>query len=123
VGASQRSPGPAPTAGTITGTSSPISGVLGTAGLLAPCASDDQLAQAGPWAISYTSAPLAQAATIARPVATVYASATTAQTELVAELEDVAPSGASYPPTEGALLGSLRAVNKKRSWTADGVIV
>jgi uncharacterized protein len=37
----------------------------GTAGLLAPCVSSDQLAQAGPWAISYTSAPLAHAETIA----------------------------------------------------------
>ena len=101
-----------------------ISVPAGTAGLLAPCVTNDQLAQAGPWAISYTSAPLAHAETIAGPVtATVYASSTTAQTELVAELEDVTPSGASYPLTEGALLGSMRAVNKKRSWTADGVTV
>jgi hypothetical protein len=101
-----------------------ISVPAGTAGLLAPCVSDDQLAQAGPWATSYTSTPLAHAETIAGPItATVYASATTAQTELVAELEDVTPSGASYPLTEGALLGSLRAIDKKRSWTAGGVTV
>ena len=41
----------------------------------------------------------------------------------MAELEDVTPSGASYPLTEGALLGSLRAVNQSRSWTADGMTV
>jgi predicted acyl esterase len=39
----------------------------------------------------------------------------------VAELEDVTPSGASYPLSEGALLGSLRAVNRHRSWTARGL--
>jgi predicted acyl esterase len=53
----------------------------------------------------------------------VYASATTSETEFVAELEDVTPSGAAYPLTEGALLGSLRAVDNKRSWTADGMTV
>ncbi len=57
--------------------------------------------------------------TVAGPItATVYASSTTSETELVAELEDVTPSGASYPLTEGALLGSLRAVDQSRSWTA-----
>ena len=80
-------------------------------GFLAPCATDDRLAQAGPWATSYTSAPFTHATTLAGPVtATVYASATTSETQLVAELEEVTPDGTSYPLTEGALLGSLRAV-------------
>ena len=101
-----------------------ISVPAGTAGLLAPCVNDDQLAQAGPWAITYTSAPFAHAETVAGPItATVYASSTTSETELVAELEDVTPSGTSYPLTEGALLGSLRAVDKSRSWTAGGMTV
>jgi hypothetical protein len=96
----------------------------GSAGLLAPCATDDRLAQTGPWATSYTSAPLSQAKTLAGPVtATVYASATTTQTQLVAELEEVTPDGTSYPLTEGALLGSLRAVDAGRSWTAGGMTV
>ncbi len=96
----------------------------GSAGFLAPCATDDRLAQTGPWATSYTSAPLTHAETLAGPVtATVYASATTSQTQLVAELEEVTPDGTSYPLTEGALLGSLRAVNQSRSWTADGMTV
>ncbi|HUA02407.1 MAG TPA: CocE/NonD family hydrolase [Solirubrobacteraceae bacterium] len=96
----------------------------GTAGLLAPCVNDDQASQSGPWAITYTTAPLSKSETVAGPVtATVYASATTSETELVAELEDVTPSGASYPLTEGALLGSLRAVNTSRSWTAGGVTI
>jgi hypothetical protein len=93
-----------------------------TAGLLAPCADNDEPSQTGPWTISYTSAPFARPAAVAGPItATVYASATTPETELVAELEDVTPNGTSYPLTEGALLGSLRAVSKSRSWTADGM--
>ena len=96
----------------------------GSAGFLAPCATDDRLAQIGPWATSYTSAPLTRAATLAGPVtATVYASATTSETQLVAELEEVTPDGTSYPLTEGALLGSLRAVKQSRSWTAHGMTV
>ena len=99
-----------------------ISVPSGEAGLLAPCADNDQVAQAGPWAISYSTAPLSHPETVAGPIAaTVYASSTTPETELVAELEDVTPSGASYPLTEGALLGSLRAVDQSRSWTADGM--
>ena len=101
-----------------------ISVSAGDAGLLAPCADNDQLTQTGPWAITYTTAPLTHAETVAGPIdATVYASATTAQTELVAELEDVTPDGSSYPLTEGALLGSLRAINQSRSWTAGGVTI
>lgn len=52
-----------------------------------------------------------------------YASSTTPETQLVAELEDVTPSGTSYPLTEGALLGSLRTVDQSRSWTAGGMTV
>jgi putative CocE/NonD family hydrolase len=92
------------------------------AGLLAPCADEDRPAQAGPWTISYTSAPFTRPAAVAGPItATIYASATTPETELVAELEDVTPSGSSYPLTEGALLGSLRALDASRSWTVDGM--
>ena len=92
-----------------------ISVPSGTAGLLGPCVNDDRVSETGPWATSYTSAPFAHPETVAGPItATVYASSTTSETELVAELEDVTPSGAAYPLTEGALLGSLRAVDKKR---------
>ena len=93
-----------------------------SAGLLAPCADDDQSSQGAPWAVSYTSAPFTRARAVAGPVtATVYAAATTSETELVAELEDVTPNGASYPLSEGALLGSLRSVEARRSWTRHGV--
>ncbi len=95
-----------------------------SAGLLAPCADDNQTSQSGPWTTSYTTAPFPRPMAVAGPVtATIYASASTRDTELVAELEDVTPSGASYPLTEGALLGSLRAVDRSRSWTARGVML
>lgn len=93
-----------------------------SAGLLAPCADDNQQAQGGPWTISYTSSPFTRPEAVAGPItATVYASSTTSEAELVAQLDDVTPSGASYPLTEGALLGSLRAVDRQRSWQAGGM--
>jgi putative CocE/NonD family hydrolase len=95
-----------------------------SAGLLAPCADDDQATQAGPWETTYTSAPFTRAEAVAGPItATVYASATTPETQWVAEVEDVTPNGTSYPLTEGALLGSQRAVDAGRSWTAGGLTV
>jgi uncharacterized protein len=101
-----------------------LSAPAGSAGFLAPCATDDRLAQVGPWATSYTSAPFTHSTTLAGPVtATVYASATTSETQLVAELEEVTPDGTSFPLTEGALLGSLRAVKASRSWTAGSMTV
>jgi hypothetical protein len=101
-----------------------ISVPAGSAGFLGPCASDDRATQLGPSATAYTSAPLAHAETLAGPVtATVYASSTTPETELVAELEEVTPNGTSYPLTEGALLGSLRAVDGRRSWSVHGMTV
>jgi predicted acyl esterase len=94
------------------------------AGILAPCADTDNTTQLGPWQTTYTTAPLAKAATVAWPItATVYASANTAETEWVAEVEEVTPNGTSYPLTEGALLGSLRATDPSRSWTPHGVTV
>jgi uncharacterized protein len=38
-------------------------------------------------------------------------------------VEEVTPDGGSYPLTEGALLGSLRAVDPSRSWSADGTTI
>ncbi len=94
------------------------------AGVLAPCSSEDNTAQVGPWQTTYTTAPLARPATLAGPIdATVYASANTTETEWVAEVDLVTPDGTSYPLTEGALLGSLRAVDQARSWSAGGMTV
>jgi putative CocE/NonD family hydrolase len=88
----------------------------------APCVDNDATAGTPPTVLRYTSAAFPQPRRIAGPLsATVYASATTTDTQLVAEIELVRPDGTSYPLTEGALLGSLRAVNRSRSWrTARG---
>lgn len=94
------------------------------AGLMAPCADNDSLSKLGPGQVSFTTAPFASAKAIAGPItATVYASATTTDTQWVASVDDVTPSGLSYPLTEGALLGSLRAVDPKRSWASNGITV
>jgi predicted acyl esterase len=91
------------------------------AGFPAPCADDDRLAQTPGTTSSYTTAPMTRATRLAGPIAaTLYATATTTDTEWVVEVEDVAPDGTSRPLTEGALLGSLRAVDQGRSWTAPG---
>ncbi len=92
----------------------------------APCIDgDDTLGQLGIDRATYTTAPLRRAATIAGPIdVTVYATATTRETQWVAQVQDVAPDGTSVALTEGALLGSLRAVTEKGTWrTPDGQIV
>ncbi|HWA64808.1 MAG TPA: CocE/NonD family hydrolase [Mycobacteriales bacterium] len=94
------------------------------AGLEAPCADDDSLSKLGPGQMSFDTAPFSSAEAIAGPItATVYATANTANTEWVAQIDDVTPSGLSYPLTEGALLGSLRKVDRRRSWTSNGMTV
>jgi putative CocE/NonD family hydrolase len=91
------------------------------AGLSAPCAEDDRAGQAPGTSTSYTTAPMTRPQRLAGPIsATLYATATSTDTEWVVEVEDVAPDGTSRPLTEGALLGSLRAVDQDRSWTAPG---
>ncbi len=95
-----------------------------TAGLPAPCADDDRAWQTPGDTVSYTSAPFPRARTLAGPIAaTVYATSTTPETEWVAQVEEVTPDGASYPLTSGALLGSMRAVDGRLSWTARGMTV
>lgn len=84
----------------------------------APCFDDDRAGQTGPTALTYTTAPFAHARTLAEPIAaTIYASANTTETEWVVDVEDVAPDGVSKPLTQGALLGSQRALDAARSWT------
>jgi putative CocE/NonD family hydrolase len=88
----------------------------------APCADNDQSPGQPPMSLRYTTTPFANPRRIAGPItATVYANATTTDTQWVAEVEDVAPDGTAYPLTEGALLGSFRAVNQARSWAAPHV--
>jgi predicted acyl esterase len=89
-----------------------------------PCLDDDRLGQVGPTALTYTTAPFPHARTLAGPIAaTIYASANRAETEWVVNVEDVAPDGTSKPLTQGALIGSQRAVNRSRAWRVDGKVV
>jgi predicted acyl esterase len=86
-----------------------------------PCIDDDRLGQVGPTALTYSTAPLSSARTIAGPIsARIYAKANTTDTEWVVNVEDVAPDGTSVPLTQGALLGSFRAVNAAKSWMVGG---
>jgi putative CocE/NonD family hydrolase len=90
------------------------------AGLAVPCIDDDRPSQLGPTSLTYSSAPLPAPRTIAGPIsATLYATATARETEWVVNVEDVAPDGQSKPLTQGALLGSFRAVDDAKSWTSD----
>jgi putative CocE/NonD family hydrolase len=91
----------------------------------APCVNNDVPGELGPDRLTYTTGPLPHAQTIEGSIdVTVYASATTKDTEWVAEVDDVAPDGTSTPLTEGALLGSLRALDPATTWTAaNGQIV
>jgi len=90
-----------------------------------PCVDGtDLLGQLGVDRAAYTSPPLTSAKTIAGPIdVTVYAKASTTETQWVAQIEDVAPDGTSIPLTEGALLGSLRAVSPAGTWKSNGQIL
>jgi putative CocE/NonD family hydrolase len=96
----------------VSGPSNPNSG---------PCAGNDRLTETGPGSLTYTTSPFARPVVIGGPIdATIYATSTRPDTELVATLEDVAPDGTPTPITTGALLGSLRATDLSRSWLAPG---
>jgi putative CocE/NonD family hydrolase len=92
--------------------------VLQTAGMPEdPCTKDDRTFQLGPGALTYTSAPMKADTTLAGPVdATIYASSNRAEVQLVATLQDIAPDGSSLPLSQGALLGSFRALDNDTSW-------
>lgn len=84
-----------------------------------PCIDGDRLSELGPGVLTYTTQPFEQARVLGGPIAaSIYAKATTAESEWVVNVEDVSPNGRSRPLTEGALLGSLRAVDNSRSWKA-----
>ena len=87
-----------------------------------PCDENDVTLGTGPGSLTYTSAAFATPETLAGPIdATVFATATTTDTELVATIEEVSPTGESLPLTSGALLGSFRQVDPANSWFgADG---
>lgn len=70
--------------------------------------------------LTYTTAPFKKGATLAGPIsATIYASSTSTNLNIIATLSVVAPDGAVTALTSGSLVGSLRALEPGRSW-ADG---
>jgi putative CocE/NonD family hydrolase len=88
-------------------------------GGLGPCDTSDNTTQIGPGAQTYTTAPFTTPTTIAGPLAArVYLTSTRPDTELIATVDDVAPGGASKQLTSGALLGSFRALDPRRTWFA-----
>ncbi len=68
--------------------------------------------------LTYTSRPVAGGATIAGPMsASVYASSSNTQLELVASLDDVAPDGTTTPISDdNGVLGSQRAEDPALTW-------
>ncbi|MEV6558179.1 CocE/NonD family hydrolase [Nocardia sp. NPDC051756] len=85
-----------------------------------PCVNTELPTPAGPNHLVYTTAPLPRAQTLAGPItATVYAKATTTQTAWVARVDDIAPDGTVTALTQGALLGSLRAIDPETTWTSN----
>ena len=76
-------------------------------------------------ALIYTTEAFDSPTLIAGPIAlTVHATATTSETLWVAHVDDVAPDGASRPLTQGALLGSHRALDPSRTWyLPDGTVL
>lgn len=82
-----------------------------------PCTTDDVTLGAGPGSLTYTSAPLDADEVIGGPIdVSVFATSTTTDTELVATVEEVGPTGRSVPLTSGALLGQLRQETAAATW-------
>lgn len=66
----------------------------------------------------YDSAPLDAGATLAGPMAaTIYASSSNTNAQLIATLHDVAPDGTATRISDGVLVGSQRRLDPAKSWT------
>ena len=75
--------------------------------------------------LSYTTPSFPRGATLAGPIsATIYASSSNTNLELIGTLFDVAPDGTATQIATGSLLGSLRAINPQQSWfDRNGVLI
>lgn len=73
----------------------------------------------------YDSAPIDAGATLAGPMAaTIFASSSNTNAQLIATLHDVAPDGTATPISDGVLVGSQRRLDPRKSWTdADGDMI
>lgn len=76
-------------------------------------------------ALTYTTEPFTSPTLVAGPISlTVHATANTTETMWVAHLDEVASDGRSRPLTQGALLGSHRALDTTRTWyLPDGTVL
>jgi putative CocE/NonD family hydrolase len=86
------------------------------------CGAHEQVPGPIPGEVAYATPRLSAPMTLAGPVGlTLHATATTPDTAWVATLDDVAPDGTVTHLTSGALLGSFRAIDQRRSWpSGDG---
>lgn len=67
--------------------------------------------------VVYISTPFAKGATLAGPIAaTIHATSTNTNLQLIATLHDVAPDGTATFIADGVLVGSQRAVDRRKSW-------
>ncbi len=87
-----------------------------------PCADGDTSSQVG--ALTYTTAPFKTATTLAGPMdATLFIASTAPESEVVATIDIVSPDGSSREVSDGVLLGSLRALDSRRSWRLNGRMI
>lgn len=86
------------------------------------CSTDDKERETGVGALVYTTDAVTAPTVISGPIsASIYAQSNTPDTQWVVTVTDVGPDGSSTPLSEGALTGSLRAVDEARSWkSSDG---
>jgi predicted acyl esterase len=75
--------------------------------------------------LAFETPPLAEGATLAGPIsASVYASSSNTNLELIARLYDVSPDGAAVQISRGAMLGSQSALDPDKSWAdRNGVVI
>jgi putative CocE/NonD family hydrolase len=87
-----------------------------------PCADNDSSTRLG--GLRYTSAPFRRATTVAGPIdVSLELKSSAPDAEIVASVDVISPDGSSRAISSGALLGSLRALDRRRSWFEDGRLV
>ncbi|POM24949.1 Cocaine esterase [Actinomadura rubteroloni] len=96
-----------------------LSQLLEGIGMPGVCTGPQRKPTSGDGERTYSTAPLTRPLKLAGPIgATLRASSTRPETLFALTLEDVAPDGRSTDLSGGAQLGSLRALDRTRSWPA-----
>jgi predicted acyl esterase len=75
--------------------------------------------------LTYTTAPVTKGFSLSGPMsAEVHARSSNTNLQLIATLQDVGPDGTATEITHGAMLGSRREIDRRKSWTdRDGTLV